>query len=303
MAWEKLGFIHSPDGKNGKGRTHATLAVPYHLNDQVYRVLFASRDDQNRSFVWSVDVELSLTKPRVVSRSLEPLLEPGSAGHFDDCGVYPSSLVKYGNTIYLYYIGWVAGAVSPMFYTNVGLAISENNGKSFKRYSLAPVIGRDAIDPWMVTAPFVLNQNEKWRMWYIGGGYWDDSVSPWQSYYQVKYAESDDGIHWKKSDQICIPLHEGEHHISRTCVVPRNEGYESWYGFNAGSGYRIGYASSNDGLTWKRNDSESGIKLSVEGWDSKSQSYPYIIDMDLGRFMFYNGNDFGRTGFGLAVWK
>lgn len=303
MSWRKLGLIYVPDGTNHLGRTHASLPVPLQIEECVYRVFFASRDDRNYSHVWSIDVELSHEKPKVLRRSTAPVLKPGPIGHFDDCGVYPSSIVKVDDILFLYYIGWVTGATSPVFYTNVGLALSEDNGETFVRYSPAPIIGRDGIDPWMVTSSFVLAEEASYKMWYVGGSHWDNEVSPWQSYYQIKYAESTDGISWNKTGHVCIPLTEGEHHVSRTCVIPRKDGYEGWYGVNAGEGYRIGYAKSDDGLDWFRRDEEAGISLSDFGWDSETQSYPYVMDSDLGRFMFYNGNGFGRSGLGLAIWE
>ena len=302
MAWKKLGLLFVPDGQHAKGKTHASLPVPIKLSDNIYRVLYASRDENNHSHIWSIDVDLSLEKPRVIDQSIDPILEPGPLGHFDDSGVYPTSVVKIENKLYLYYIGWVTGAVAPMFYTNIGLAVSTDNGKTFEKFSAAPIFGRDSIDPWMVTSSFVLNENNLWKMWYVGGSHWDNSVVPWQSFYQIKYAESKDGIQWIKSGDICIPLTKEEHHISRACVIPSNIGYEAWYGVNSGQGYRIGHATSINGKTWCRQDSESGIELSVTGWDSQTQSYPYVIDTSFGRFMFYNGNGFGRSGLGLATW-
>jgi len=302
MPWRKLGLIYVPDGADLLGRTHASLPVPLQLEECVYRVFFASRDDRNYSHVWSIDVELSHEKPKVLRRSTAPVLKPGPIGHFDDCGVYPASIVKVDDTLFLYYIGWVTGAISPVFYTNVGLAVSEDNGETFVRYSPAPIIGRDEIDPWMVTSSFVLAEEASYKMWYVGGSHWNNEVSPWQSYYQIKYAESTDGICWNKTGHVCIPLAKGEHNVSRTCVIPQQNGYESWYGVNAGKGYRIGHAKSEDGLNWLRRDEEAGISLSESGWDSETQSYPYVIDCDLGRFMFYNGNGFGKSGLGIAIY-
>ena len=302
MPWRKLGLIYVPDGTEHLGCTHASLPVPLQLEECVYRVFFASRDDRNYSHVWSIDVELSHEKPKVLRRSTAPVLKPGPIGHFDDCGVYPASIVKVDDTLFLYYIGWVTGAISPVFYTNVGLAVSEDNGETFVRYSPAPIIGRDEIDPWMVTSSFVLAEEASYKMWYVGGSHWNNEVSPWQSYYQIKYAESTDGICWNKTGHVCIPLAKGEHNVSRTCVIPQQNGYESWYGVNAGKGYRIGHAKSEDGLNWLRRDEEAGISLSESGWDSETQSYPYVIDCDLGRFMFYNGNGFGKSGLGIAIY-
>jgi hypothetical protein len=303
MPWKKMGLIYAPDGTKRLGRTHASLPVPIQIEECVYRVFFASRDDRNYSHIWSVDIELSLENAKVLSGSTTPLLEPGPIGHFDDCGVYPASIIKVDGTLLLYYIGWVTGATYPVFYTNVGLAVSEDNGESFERYSSAPIIGRDEIDPWMVTSSFVLAEETSYKMWYVGGSHWDNEISPWQSYYQIKYAESVDGFRWNKTGDVCIPLAEGEHNISRACVISKSEEYEAWFGVNAGQGYRLGYAKSKNGLDWLRCDEEIGICLSDDGWDSDAQSYPYVVDCNLGRFMFYNGNNFGKSGFGLAKYE
>ena len=160
---------------------------------------------------------------------------------------------------------------------------------------------RDNIDPWMMTAPYVIKLNDEFLMWYVGGERWDVTVSPWQSYYSLKFAKSPDGVSWSKTNYNCLPLQPGEHHISRTCVLAKEHGFESWYGYNSGDGYRIGYANSVDGQNWNRRDCEAGITTSEYGWDAKAISYPYIIEEKGRRYMFYNGNGFGLTGFGIAI--
>ena len=51
----------------------------------------------------------------------------------------------------------------------------------------------------------------------------------------------------------------------------------------------------SDGL-----DDQAGITLSDEGWDSFMLAYPDVVDVGGHRYMFYNGNGFGQTGFGFA---
>ena len=66
--------------------------------------------------------------------------------------------------------------------------------------------------------------------------------------------------------------------------------------------YRIGFAESRDGETWVRRDAQIGIDVSGgDGWDSDSMAYAAVIDLPVGRTMFYNGNLRGRTGFGYAT--
>ena len=64
--------------------------------------------------------------------------------------------------------------------------------------------------------------------------------------------------------------------------------------------YRIGYASSDDLIHWKRDDTKAGIEISEEGWDSEMVSYPHVFELDGSVYMLYLGNQVGKYGFGLA---
>jgi hypothetical protein len=75
-----------------------------------------------------------------------------------------------------------------------------------------------------------------------------------------------------------------------------------WYCYAVGhGGYRIGYAESDDGINWQRKDDKVGIDVSDEGWDSEMVAYPYVFEHDGEKYMLYNGNGYGETGFGYAV--
>jgi hypothetical protein len=65
-------------------------------------------------------------------------------------------------------------------------------------------------------------------------------------------------------------------------------------------GYRLAYAESVDGINWTRRDEDIGIEVSPSGWDSRMQAYPAVVQSGQRTFMFYNGNDYGREGFGYA---
>ena len=73
-----------------------------------------------------------------------------------------------------------------------------------------------------------------------------------------------------------------------------------WYSYR-GASYRIGYAESHDGRQWRRLDTRVGIDVSLAGWDSEMIEYPFVFDHKELRYMLYNGNGYGKTGFGLAV--
>ena len=118
--------------------------------------------------------------------------------------------------------------------------------------------------------------------------------------YHIRYAESDDGLHWRRSGRVCIDYQsEEEYAISRPSVLRDGDLYRMWYSYR-GSSYRIGYAESDDGVAWVRKDEEAGIDVSPDGWDSEMIEYPCVFDHAGSRYMLYNGNGYGATGIGLA---
>ena len=77
-----------------------------------------------------------------------------------------------------------------------------------------------------------------------------------------------------------------------------------WFSYRSGLGesYRIGYATSRTGSDWELKLSETGIDVSSSGWDSEMIEYPYVFDHRGCRYMLYNGNGYGKSGFGLAIY-
>jgi hypothetical protein len=119
--------------------------------------------------------------------------------------------------------------------------------------------------------------------------------------YHIKYAESLDGINWQRNGLVAIGFsNEQEYAISRPSVMADTDRLRMWYSYR-GDSYRIGYAESADGRQWERLDHQTGIDVSATGWDSEMIEYPFVFDHAGQRYMLYNGNGYGQTGFGLAV--
>ena len=299
--WHKRGIVFSADGSRPWLCSHAQLPVAQPLAGDRVRVFFASRDAGNRSHVAHVELALD-DESRVVRLPGEPDLAPGPLGCFDDHGVYPASLVGTPDgCLYMYYIGWNPGVRRPLFYASIGLAVSVDDGASFRRYGQAPIMARSEFDPCLVTSPCVLREGDRWRMWYVSGFRWEELAGALVSYYHVKYAESEDGVHWERDGRVCIDLRPGERNIARPCVMRDDDGYRMWYSYSDGAGYRIGYAVSVDGLEWLRRDDDVGIERSADGFDADAIAYPWVFRHRNRLHMLYNGGDFGREGFALAV--
>jgi hypothetical protein len=280
--------------------THAAAPLIHPLETGAQRIYYASRDAANRSHIGWVEMDLRDHQTRVAVAGT-PALAPGALGCFDDHGVYPGSIVEHDGQLYLYYAGWNPGPRKPLFTASIGLAISDDGGLTFERWSPAPILSRGRHDPCLLTSPCVLREGDEWRMWYVGGFRWEQEGDALHSYYDVKYARSDDGVSWERDGRVAIALKPGERNIGRPCVVPLAESYEMWYSVSGSAGYRAGYARSRDGLEWTRHDNEAGLEPSPEGWDSGAIAYPWVALLDGRRYAVYNGNDYGRDGFGLAV--
>ena len=300
LVWRKHGLVFSPPGTPAWLTSHASLPLGWRLSDGRHRVYFASRDEANRSHVGWVEMDLDRPGEDLVVADA-PALAPGPLGCFDDHGVYPASLVESDGQLLLFYIGWNPGVTAPLFYASIGLAASDDGGRTFERVSRAPIMGRSDVDPCLVTSPCVLRDGGRWRMWYVSGYAWDEMDGHLRSHYHVKYAESDDGVDWRRDGRVCIDHLPGERNIARPWVLADEGGYRMWYAAAGDAPYRLGYAESPDGLEWERRDALVGIGLSESGWDSHAMAYPWVERDGARHRLLYNGNDYGREGFGLAV--
>ena len=140
MNWQKLGLIIRPsDYKLKWWKTYGMDPSPLKLKDSIYRVFFCGRNLKNQSLIGSFDIDLSKPK-KILNVSKKPLLGLGTLGAFDDNGVTASCPIRINNKkIFLYYIGWKPKSTT-RYSLMTGLAISNNNGKTFKRYSKAPIL-------------------------------------------------------------------------------------------------------------------------------------------------------------------
>jgi hypothetical protein len=298
MHWIKKGLLFEPKVNYGWTKTHSMLPIAQRINEDRFRIYFCSRDGKGRSQIGYFEINI-FEPTNILYISPEPVINSGPLGAFDDSGATNSCIANHDNLLCMYYTGWSLGVTIP-FYLNIGLAVSDDGGKTFHKASAAPIIDRNEIDPYLTAAPYILIEHSIWKMWYVSGVNWKLENGKPKHYYNIKYAESMNGIDWKRDGKVCIDFKsEEEYAISRPCVIKDNDTYKMWYSFR-GKNYRIGYAESKDGLHWERKDEEAGINVSESGWDSEMIEYPFVFDHKGERYMLYNGNGYGRTGIGLA---
>lgn len=305
IEWKKLGLVWAPDASRPWAQSYATMPTVMPLGESAFRVYSASLDAQRFGLPGYVDVDAE-DPTRILAVSSEPVMGLGELGTFDDSGVTPSSIVRVGEELRLYYVGWQrAERVPYLLFT--GLATSRDGGERFERTSPVPVLDRTAREPYLRSAPCILHEDGRYRCWYVSAHRWAPVRGVLYPEYEIRYAESRDGLSWDVRAEPVLTLASGsdEFGLGRPWVQRLGGRYHFWYSIRSHSRpYRIGYASSPDGIAWERRDSEAGIHASdpaTNGWDAEMICYPYVLPYRDRLYMFFNGNQHGRTGFGVAV--
>lgn len=302
MVWKKRGLIVEPNIEIPWMTHYTGPSFVHEIDSETLEILVTGRDVNNVSRIGSVTVYKD-NPSEVINIQKKPLFDIGDIGTFDESGVSYPWLVKHDGLIYMYYVGWVSGGKT-RFQNAAGLCQSSNNGRSYNRVSRAPVLARTDEEPIGTGSSCVIKENDVWRMWYTSFDKWVERGGETQHYYNIKYAESNNGIDWVRNGQVAIDFKgEEEHTIGKPMVLKGKDKYEMWYAYRGGSDlYRIGYADSDDGLNWTRKDADVGIDVSESGWDSEMIEYAYVFECRGTRYMVYNGNNFGKSGLGLAQW-
>ena len=319
LTWEKLGRVFNPL-KDGAGREWlscfaqgpATLIM-----DDVVRVYFSCRPppDENGMFVsYSSFVDFDrhdLTK--IVRVADAPILKLGGLGTFDEFGTYPVSVLpQEDGTVRAYYGGWTRCESVP-FNVAIGCSISRDGGVSFEKMGAGPIISYSPDEPFIMSGPKIRYFEGEYRLYYIAGKKWIIHEGRAEPVYHIRLATSQDGIEWTKHNQDLIPFRIEENECQASPdVIYSNGRYHMFFCYRASTdyrqkdgGYRIGYASSQDGISWQRDDARAGIDISSDEseWDGEMVSYPHVFELNDEIYMFYLGNQVGREGFGLARLK
>ncbi|MBU0587851.1 MAG: hypothetical protein KJ852_15295 [Gammaproteobacteria bacterium] len=311
MTWLKRGLIFDPGVQAPWVHSHAQVPTAFEMPHCI-RVFYAGRNQKGTSFITYVDVNKD--DPACIEYVHNaPILPLGKTGTFDDEGMMPSEVVVDKETVYMYYSGWNRRLTSP-YHNATGLLVSQDGGNSFERAFEGPVLDRIPTEPYLAVTPTVLIDDGVWKMWYVSGLSWQEIEGKFEPVYVIKHAYSSDGVSWVRPPEVCIPPKHELEAFSRPCVIKDGALYKMWFCFResvdyrGGRGsYRLGYAESEDGFSWVRKDHLVDWMREAEAWECEMQCYPHVIDVESGRgkkrYMFYNGNGFGRSGFGYAEWQ
>lgn len=299
MEWIKSGQLFEVNGTNPAIVSHAANPLPVLLYNNVYRIFFSARNSANKSSVSFVDIDI-LSK-EIINNPDEVVFSFGNEASFYSHGVSIGNCYTQNNMQYILFMGWQQkpgehwrGDVGRLCLTQK-LKLELNPAKAFME--------TDQEDKVSLSYPWVMFHNGIYKMWY--GSTLDWTSENGEMIHVIKYATSVDGEHWEKHG-IAIPYELGvAQAFSKPSVLINATGYHMWYSYRSGDGtaYRIGYAHSSDGQEWQRMHNKVGIDVSASGWDSEMLCYPFVFEHKNDIFMLYNGNNYGRNGFGIAKLK
>lgn len=311
FVWERQDVIIEPLPRSSGWSPHCQMPTPIQRDDETIRLYYTARSAQNQAHVLFVDI--AAHPPYTVrNRPTQACLAPGPLGHFDAAGVMPTAVVRIENEIRLYYIGWTVRDDVP-YHNAIGLAISRDNGTTFERAFEGPILSTSIIDPLFCSTAEVQRHEDGWIMWYASTTHWLNVKGKLEPRYHLRTALSQDGLIWHPTGKTVVAYrHKQEAAIARASVLRTKQGLHMWfcardlYGYRdtPRAAYRLDYAFSNDGLTWQR--APDGCNI-LRGkfpnhikFDTVMQAYPAVFETATHPLLFYNGNDFGRSGIAVA---
>ena len=316
MRWRKLGRIFDPANFNlPNGCVEFAQSPQALVFEDFVRIYFSTRaiDKDNGKFLSHIAfVDMQKNLRDVIAVSDSTVIPLGKLGCFDEHGIFPMNVLRHGNEIYGYTCGW-SRRVSVSVETAIGLAISHDNGLTFQRHGDGPVMAASVKEPFLVGDAFVTVVDDVFHMWYIFGTSWRQ-FSPGSQpdrTYKIGHAVSRDGLSWVKDEgrQIIDDRLGPDESQALPTVIGIGRRYHMFFCYRQSSdfrtnrdrGYRIGHAYSDDLERWTRDDEDPFLEVTDSDWDSDMQCYPNVFECDGNVYLLYNGNDFGRYGFGLAV--
>ena len=309
MKWIKKGFIFKPDGRYEWMQEFAQVPTPLELDDRI-RIYYTTRpkpkNGQYVSYTSFIDVDKE-NPEKIIYIHDRPVLELGTVGAFDEFGIHPGDIARINGKLYFFYQGWERSVIVP-YKTSLGIASSDDNGFTFYKCGAGPLMSRTLNEPFLDNGFFVYKK-DKYYLFYSTCFKWEKLQNKYEPIYKIVCATSEDGFVWNRDGKSIIESHIDKEITGRPTVLKINQCYHMWFCYRNVSSfrtckndsYKIGYAYSFDLYTWYRNDDLSGINLSDNDWDSEMQAYPYVLKIKNNIYLFYNGNNFGKDGFGYAI--
>ena len=150
----------------------------------------------------------------------------------------------------------------------------------WEKYAGNPVLGGNYGTCFDIS---VLKEGEGYRMWFS-----------WRPKASIALVESKDGFHWSTPAIVLAPNKASgwEDDINRPVVIKQDGVYRMWYTGRVNGHSAIGYATSSDGVVWRR-ISDKPVLSPDKPWEKVAVMCPDVIwDAKAKLYkMWYSGGD------------
>lgn len=226
-----------------------------------------------------------------------PVLDVGPPGAWDSWRVNHHDVNFDGSTYQLWYTGYAQPNISSIGYA------SSSNGIDWNKLS-DPVLepSESGWDSLTAASPVVIFDGSIYKMWYGGGRDVTGEAS-------IGYATSPDGISWTKygTNPVMQPGPPGawdDLQVLPGTVIFDGSIYKMWYAGNRQLPlYRIGYATSPDGITWQKHPNPVLTPGNPGEWDDFFVYTPEVVFHEGTYHMWYLGRSQttpGRIGYATS---
>jgi hypothetical protein len=288
----------------------AQVPTPCVVDDTLH-VFVSGRGVNNQSYISRIEISCEFSIKSVINKVLEKSTLPGT---FDDEGVMPAQIMRHGNRYIMFYSGWNSRNTIP-YHNATGIAVSEDLHTWNRKFS-GPILDRISTEPYLAVTPWVSEEGPgDYQMLYISGtGYrlYDGRYEP---LYTVKYAYSKDLIQWNRPSEFVMPQEydayefcfshpsfvklECGNYLVMACIrssVNYRDIPESAYRIVWGITRNLNSVERIEAVVY---ETQKISKDDCQHFKSM-QAYPSLFLMDDKIMVLFNGNSFGRSGFGIA---
>lgn len=300
----KMGFVYKAEGKYDWWNTHLMAPAPIIFDDETIRVYGGAWDQEGISRITYVDLDISDPK-KVKGVADNFILDIGEDGCFDDNGVFPAHVYNWGGgKVWLFYTGFQH--LKKIAFTNfTGLAVSDDGGNTFRRYSKAPTLDRSDEGLFTRAGQSIFpSLDGGCHCVYSAGSGWFYLKGKERPIYEVYYQKSVDGIHLKEKGEKVVSCDLNvEHGLGRPQIIKLGEYYYVFYTRRVikDMRYFLGCSRTLDFQSWERCDYIfDGVEYGIPGeFDSQMIYFPGVVKInEHTAYCFYTGNHYGEDGIG-----
>ena len=172
----------------------------------------------------------------------------------------------------------VGMVLAPMIGANEQGKPDAQTDAGWVKYEKNPVLGGKLGTCFDIA---VLKEGDKYRMWFS-----------WRPKRSIALVESKDGLTWSEPNIVLGPNAKSgwEDEVNRPVVLKHGDSYQMWYTGQAKGKSWIGYATSPDGKTWKR-QSDKPVLSPEQPWEKVAVMCPHVLFDDKAKLyrMWYSG--------------